>query len=61
MSTWKSITASSARCSVADGSPVQIRQLDCRCQERNHVAYCGTASVPAGQPEAAGGAVEIRQ
>ena len=44
---------------VAAGSTVQIANSIVDAKGETNVAYCGTASVPAGQPEAAGGAVEI--
>ena len=59
MSPSKSITASSARCAIAAGSTVQIANSIVDAKGETNVAYCGTASVPAGQPEAAGGTVEI--
>ena len=44
---------------IAAGSTVQIANSIVDAKGETNVAYCGTASVPAGQPEAAGGTVEI--
>ncbi|MGZ9174690.1 MAG: hypothetical protein ACXW52_24130, partial [Candidatus Binatia bacterium] len=44
---------------VAAGSTVRIANSMVDATAETNVAYCGTESVPAGQPEAAGGAVEI--
>ena len=45
---------------IAAGSTVKIVNSIVDATGETAIAYCGTASVPAGEPEAAGGAVEIR-
>jgi len=44
---------------IAAGSTVKITNSIIDATNESAIAYCGTASVPAGQPEAAGGALEI--
>lgn len=45
---------------VAAGSTVKITNSIVDAGSETGVAYCGTAAVPVGEPEAAGGALEIR-
>jgi hypothetical protein len=45
---------------IAAGSAVKIISSIVDATSETAIAYCGTVSVPAGEPEAAGGAVEIR-